>query len=219
MKFLETLKKYEKLVVEENAKLQSIYNTLINEAKDEGIAVDEVDILNNKPHNAHVSESEDDATKEDVNECGDTEDTNEADTSFAEADEDADQIPEDEFINAANESEEEEVDEADKEMMSADEFFGDSEEEEVSEADETCPECKKKPCVCEKDEEEDNVEESDLTADDFIKDSDDEANEAEKEDDTDKDKKPVDEAENDEEEKFNESLDHYRKLNARLFQD
>ena len=39
MKFLETLKKYEKLVVEENAKLQSIYNTLINEAKDEGIAV------------------------------------------------------------------------------------------------------------------------------------------------------------------------------------
>ena len=39
--------------------------------------------------------------------------------------------------------------------MSADEFFSDSEEEEVSEADETCPECKKKPCVCEKDEEED----------------------------------------------------------------
>ena len=219
MKFLETLKKYEKLVVEENAKLQSIYNTLINEAKDEGIAVDEDDILNNKPHNAHVSESEDDATKEDVNECGDTEDTNEADTSFAEADEDADQIPEDEFINAANESEEEEVDEDDKEMMSADEFFSDSEEEEVSEADETCPECKKKPCVCEKDEEEDNVEESDLTADDFIKDPDDEVNEAEKEDDTDKDKKSVDEVENDEEEKFNESLDHSRKLNARLFQD
>ena len=96
---------------------------------------------------------------------------------------------------------------------------GEIEEEEVSEADETCPECKKKPCVCEKDEEEDNVEESDLTADDFIKDSDDEVNEAEKEDDADKDKKPVDEVENDEEEKFNESLDHYRKLNARLFQD
>ena len=41
----------------------------------------------------------------------------------------------------------------------------------------------------------------------------------EKEDDADKDKKSVDEVENDEEEKFNESLDHYRKLNARLFQD
>ena len=167
MKFLETLKKYEKLVVEENAKLQSIYNTLINEAKDEGIAVDEDDILNNKPHNAHVSESEDDATKEDVNECGDTEDTNEADTSFAEADEDADQIPEDEFINAANESEEEEVDEADEDIPSAEEFF--AEEAEDEDADDM------------NESEEEEVDEDDkemISADEFFGDSEEEVSEA-----------------------------------------
>ena len=95
MKFLETLKKYEKLVVEENAKLQSIYNTLINEAKDEGIAVDEDDILKKTPHNGdashngHIKESEeeDDEIDEDEEEFETTETVKEDEDGNIELDE------------------------------------------------------------------------------------------------------------------------------------
>ena len=135
MKFLDTLKQYEKLVIKENAKLQNLYASLINEAKEEGIKVDEDDILNNRPHNAHVAE-------------GETEKTDEADTSFAEAE---DQIPEDEFMEAA---ETEEVEEAEDDIPTAEEFFAtesEDKEEEVKEG-EKCPECGKDPCVCEKDD-------------------------------------------------------------------
>ena len=114
MKFLDTLKQYEKLVIKENAKLQNLYASLINEAKEEGIKVDEDDILNNRPHNVHVAE-------------GETEKTDGADTSFAEAE---DQIPKDEFMEAA---ETEEVEEAEDDVIDAAEFFKDSETKEEAE--------------------------------------------------------------------------------------
>ena len=65
MKFLEHLKQFNKLVIEENARLKGIYDQLISEAKEENIKVDETevevkenDLLKNKPHNAHISEGE-----------------------------------------------------------------------------------------------------------------------------------------------------------------
>ena len=60
MKFLEHLKQFNKLVIEENARLKGISDQLISEAKEENIKVDETeeevkenDLLKNKPHNAH----------------------------------------------------------------------------------------------------------------------------------------------------------------------
>ena len=190
MKLLESLKQYNKLVLKENAKLKSIYESLLKESGEED-------------EDVKVEETEETADKD----AG--EKTEESDQTFAEADE----------------------------MMSAAEFFKDSED--VDEDDildnrphnnhlaegETCPECKKNPCVCEKDsndsaeesveesEEEDKVDEEEMmSAEEFFADSDEE----DKVEESDEDE--VDEEE--EGEQLEESLiAEYRKRNARLFQD
>ena len=197
MKLLESLKQYNKLVLKENAKLKSIYESLLKESGEED-------------EDVKVEETEETAGKD----AG--EKTEESDQTFAEADE----------------------------MMSAAEFFKDSED--VDEDDildnrphnnhlaegETCPECKKNPCVCEKDsndsaeesveesEEEDKVDEEEMmSAEEFFADSEeDEVEESEE----DKVEEPEEDevVEEDEGEQLEESLiAEYRKRNARLFQD
>ena len=159
MKFLEHLKQFNKLVIEENARLKGIYDQLISEAKEENIKVDETeeevkenDLLKNKPHNAHISEGE---KEKKVDECDETEDetTSEADTSFSEdetagadffTDDDSEtkMIPEDEFMNACSEetaeSEETSGDEdevaEDEKWMSAENYFESEKKDEVTEA-------------------------------------------------------------------------------------
>ena len=192
MKLLESLKQYNKLVLKENAKLKSIYESLLKESGEED-------------EDVKVEETEETADKD----AG--EKTEESDQTFAEADE----------------------------MMSAAEFFKDSED--VDEDDildnrphnnhlaegETCPECKKNPCVCEKDsddnaeesveeadksEEEDKVDEEEMmSAEEFFADSEEDEVEESEEDEVD---------EEEEGEQLEESLiAEYRKRNARLFQD
>ena len=150
MKLLDVMKKYDRCVVRESAKLTKIYNLLLKESE-EAEDIEEAEVCPDCGEDPCVCESdkEVDATEE-VNEDDSNvmsaeeffaeaekaaEETNECGESEEATNETEDDISAEEFFSEADD-EEADVDEA-EEMMSAEEFFAEAEaEEEVDEAEE-----------------------------------------------------------------------------------
>ena len=228
MKLIDIMKRYNKCILKENAKLRSIYNTLIREC--DGADTD---------------------NEFDVSECGDKEE-NEYDVNETEGT----KMSVAEFLGecgkengADDSSEKEQIDEVnDGDLMTAEEFFGGSkpvddgktkadecdacgddsckngekcglkedDDEEIEEDDEEIDEdeelISKKEFYAANESDDEEIEESD---DEEIEESDDE--EIEEEDD-DAEKDVTESKKNDKEAKLSESLEkHYRAANRKLF--
>ena len=149
MKLLDVMKKYDRCVVRESAKLTKIYNLLLKESEDAD-NIEEAEVCPDCGEDPCVCESdkEVDATEE-VNE--DDSNVMTAEEFFAEAEKAAEEandggeseeatneaendISAEEFFSEAEAEAKEDVDESD-EMMSAEEFFAEAEED-VNESDE-----------------------------------------------------------------------------------
>ena len=228
MKLIDIMKRYNKCILKENAKLRSIYNTLIREC--DGADVD---------------------NEYDVSECGDNED-NECDVNETEGT----KMSVAEFLGecgkengADDSSEKEQIDEVnDGDLMTAEEFFGggkpvddgktkadecdacgddsckngekcglkEDDDEEIEEDDEEIDEdeelISKKEFYAANESDDEEIEEED---DEEIEEEDDE--EIEEEDD-DAEKDVTESKKNDKEAKLSESLEkHYRAANRKLF--
>ena len=194
MKLLDVMKKYDRCVVRESAKLTKIYNLLLKESE-EADNIEEAEVCPDCGEDPCVCESGKEVdTTEEVNE----EDSNvmSAEEFFAEAEKAA-------AKKTSECSESEEATSEAEEMVSAEEFFKESEtddDEEEKKANDDIGEAEEMMSA------EEFFAEAETDADEDEKKANDDIGEAEKD---------IDEEE--EEKKLEESLKSYRRANHRLF--
>ena len=199
MKLLDVMKKYDRCVVRESAKLTKIYNLLLKESE-EADNIEEAEVCPDCREDPCVCES--------GKEVNATEEVNEDDSNVMTAEEffaEAEKAAKEEETNECSESEEvtSEAEETENDV-SAEEFFKESETDD--------------------DEEEkkanDDIDETEemMSAEEFFAESDEEGEINEQEKQSDEQKKDIEEADEEEEEKkLEESLKSYRRANHRLF--
>ena len=136
MKLLDIMKKYDRCLVRESAKLTKIYNMILKESEtDESLSEETCPECGNDPCTCDETE---------CNECGDTPDVSKKDDeNIKDSDVNESPIPDEEFFKPVKEGEGCENGKCDEEEeeqeISAEEFFSESEEksDETDESDET----------------------------------------------------------------------------------